>query len=72
MKIKYAEYVGPKEEKLFRPSVPIILKYSSKFVSTFALVDSGADYNIFQYCSKVNISITKDVSFQLMINVIYL
>lgn len=33
--------------KLFRPIVPVTIFYKQKFVHMEALVDSGADYNIF-------------------------
>jgi len=33
--------------KIFRPIIPITLLYGRKFVQFAALIDSGADYNIF-------------------------
>lgn len=46
MKFKYSEYEDSDGAKIYRPLVPIVFKYKSKFIQTTAVLDSGADYNI--------------------------
>lgn len=46
MHFPFTEVLGLAEDKVFRPYVPIILKVNSKTFEGYALIDSGADYNI--------------------------
>lgn len=46
MKFKYSEYIGPRNSRIFRPTVPIVFRNKSKIISTEAIIDSGADFTI--------------------------
>ena len=46
MKFKYSEYQDLDGTKIYRPLLPLVFKYKSKFIQTTAVIDSGADYNI--------------------------
>ncbi len=46
MKFKYSEYSNPDGSKIYRPIVPIMFRYKSRFIQTAAIVDSGADFTI--------------------------
>ena len=53
MKFPYQEFEvlhspsSKRHKKVFRPVIPVILIYSQRIVGYEALIDSGADYNIF-------------------------
>lgn len=60
MKFKYQKILAkeseafPKRKFILRPVIPIILGQEDKKVGYKALIDSGADYNIFQIRQKRN------------------
>ena len=47
MKFPYSQYVGPNGETIKRPTIAIWLKHSNKIINVEAVIDSGADFNIF-------------------------
>ncbi len=41
----FTEVLGLAEDRVFRPMIPLILKVNTKIFKSYALIDSGADYN---------------------------
>ena len=46
MHFHYSEYPGIDGQSVFRPAVPITLRYGMKNIHVEALIDSGADYTL--------------------------
>jgi len=68
IKLDYIESLGidqkGKKTKLPKPFIQLVVQYKhSRLWNTFALVDSGADYNLFpgQVCKYFGINLTKGI-----------
>lgn len=46
MKFSYIEFLGLAEERLFRPMIPVTWTAEKESFTSYALIDSGADYTI--------------------------
>lgn len=62
MKFQYAQY-QVNDKYIYRPTVPITLKYKSKQIKLLALVDSGADFSIIpiEIADYLNVELDKDL-----------
>lgn len=65
-KIKYS-FKYQKAERYKRPLIPIALRFQNKKINTLALIDSGADFNVFHSdlaeLLEINLENLKEIEF---------
>lgn len=64
----YIEFRGFVEERIFRPMIPVTFEFGGKSVTTYALVDSGADYTILpiEIAGRLNLKLEGQINFEIL------
>lgn len=64
----YIEFLGLAEERIFRPMIPVEFHANGEKFKSYALIDSGADYNILpiEIAGKLRLKLSSTHSYNIL------